>query len=591
MSGNEADIAFGDQGAATAALLAMSQQTNDELFPGSSLFVAKLTEENKKRPPSHPLVTREQYENFIERMEIFSITDLCTLSVPEPEGFMNAVLAAQPPCECFASISFMSRKVFVKIVRDFQIASIVGAPLPPGGFGMVGTGSAGGGSSSGPSSSISNAGTSSDSGGKITAPFGAYDLDGIFRTSMSDKTSAAKSFSCLRAIWRLSDKEKISKYQSGGFMIYDPTVMMALWRNNLMQSLGDSVSLPACWSSARVFSQVSSMPVFTDMSKLDRFLRMKFSSQDMDALSLPDFHPGGVSSWKITDAVSVTPGAKVFFRECVEGLVTVFGVVHSELYEVARASLISGLSAYSYNAMSYPDAVVLFNYHNALVKFASIITTEEGSAARQLSGPEHTVKVLIECFAHLAKDKWASSDRNFTEFNNNVYPVITWPRGKSATDSPGKRTHAGGSIDGGDVAPTVAKKPKKTSTYDERETKRRLKGSSGAVTVSQGQTTAASLSLSGLSLGGGAVSVGGNQTHKERLCVATLCHFAGVKYKNQVVKCNRLGGCGYTHPGNVDEVLKGDAAIAIGRLKSTAKDSETIAYMTAAEDFYAARAT
>ena len=567
----EPDIAFGDQGVATAALMAMS----GELFPSSNLFLEKLAEENNKRPPSRPLVTREQYNVFMERMEIFSITGLFTLSVPEPEGFMNAVFAATPPCECFGSIPAISRKVFVQIIRDFQIAL---GSLPPGGVGMVGTG---------PSSS-------SDSVGKVTPQFSAHDLDGVLRTSLSDKASAAKSFSCLRAIWRMSDKEKISKYQSGSFMTYNPSAMMCLWRTNLMQSLGGSV-LPTCWRSARVFSQVSTMAVFTDLTKLDLFLQMKVSGQDMSSLSFLDFYPGGVLSWKITDAVSVTPGAKVILRECVEGLVTVLSAIHSEVWELARASLISGLSAFSYNAMSSPDAFVLFNYHSAFVAFASIITTEEGTAARQLSGPEHTVKVLIDCFAHLAKDKWVPSNRNFTEFNNDVYPAVIWPGSKSAADSPGKRKDGSAGEPG-----KTPKKPRNAgkgeTTYEERHAMFEVRQARrDAATKAAG--TASTLSLSSLSLGGGGSARGGAgsfvgiKTQEKRLCVATLCNLAGVKYKNQVVKCTRAGGCGYTHPGNVDEVLKGDAANAIGRLKSTTSDAAAIAYMTEAEVFYAARAT
>lgn len=324
------------------------------------------------------------------------------------------------------------------------------------------------------------------------------------------------------------------------------------------------------------------MAVFTDIEKLDLFLRMKVSGQDMNALSLLDFHPGGASSWKLTDGVSVTPGAKVIFRECMEGLVTVLGFIFSQVFEGARAQLISGLSAYSYNAMTHPDALVYFNYHNALVAFATIITTELGSAHRQLSGPEHTVKVLIDCFAHLTKDKWPPANRDFTEFNTSVFPVVFWPGSKSIATSSGAGKHK---QDGGEESPS--KKSKKVkSTFESRSAKRELAA-----------TTASNLSLNGLSLGGGGSTGGGAgaaagiKTLEKRLCVAVLCNFAGVKYKGHVVKCNRVGGCGYTHPGNIDEVLKGDAANAIGRLKGRATDPETIAYMTEAEVFYAARAT
>lgn len=324
------------------------------------------------------------------------------------------------------------------------------------------------------------------------------------------------------------------------------------------------------------------MAVFTDLTKLDLFLQMKVSGQDMSALSLLDFHPGGASSWKITGAVSVTPGAKVVLRECVEGLVTVLSFTMSGEFEKARASLISGLSAYSYDAMSYPDAVVLFKYHSALVAFATIITTEVGSAERQLSGPEHTVKVLIECFAHLTIEEWtAPKYTDFTEFCASVYPVVIWPGSKS--DSPGKRKD-----ESGEEPEKKPKKLKTSTTYEFRAAKRE---------AAKAAATASHLSLSSLSLGGGGSTGGGaglvvvDKSKEKRLCVATLCNFAGVKYKSHVVKCTRVGGCGYTHPGSVDEVLKGDAALAIGRLKSTTSDAATIAYMEEAEAFYAARAT
>ena len=78
----EPNIVFGDHGAATAALLSMSQLS--EVFPGSNLFYAKVILENNKRPADNPLVTRLQFKEMCAVMEIFSITGLGMLSVLEP---------------------------------------------------------------------------------------------------------------------------------------------------------------------------------------------------------------------------------------------------------------------------------------------------------------------------------------------------------------------------------------------------------------------------------------------------------------------------------------------------------------------------
>jgi hypothetical protein len=319
---------------------------------------------------------------------------------------------------------------------------------------------------------------------------------------------------------------------------------------------------------------------------------MKVSGQDMSSLSFADFHPGGMASWKVTDAVSVTTGAKVFLRECVEGFVTAMVFVFGDAYETARALLTNGLCPFSYNAFAHPDALVFLHYHTALFHFTTLITQRPGSVERPLSGPEHTVKELILGFAHLASDKWtAPASQDFDEFNRGVFPSIKWPDAKSDQTSPGKRKPEG---EGGQAA--EPKKPKKApSTFSEREEKRQ-----SLLLKPQGTyASAASLSLSGLSLGGGgggappvsAGKVGGVKSGEQRLCAAVLCGFAGVCYRGKVVKCTKGSSCKYTHPNSVDDVLKNDAAIAIGSLKRGTSDPDMIAYLTEAEVFYAARAT
>ena len=95
-------------------------------------------------------------------------------------------------------------KYFLTIIKAHQAAEL-GATLPPGGVGMVGTGSAsattsgtsGTGSTTAAASVISvtvTTGAPPVVGGKTTAPLIAYDLDNNLRTN---------SFSKFRAIWRL----------------------------------------------------------------------------------------------------------------------------------------------------------------------------------------------------------------------------------------------------------------------------------------------------------------------------------------------------------------------------------------------------
>jgi hypothetical protein len=568
-----------------AADTAVAAGSVGEMFTGFDRFFAKVTAENNSRPDDQPLISRASMEEFCRTLEVFSIESLFLLALPEPGGFNTAVTNASPPCECFSVMSPMGRKMLLSIINKHRDA-MEGATLPPLGVSMVGTSSASA-TASGTSSATST-GTVAEVGGKNSTHFNAVDLDGILRQSLSDKVTAAKAFKCFTALWRLCDKERIPDYQSGAFMVFSVDNFLVLWNNNLMSALMSS-PLPPRWASARAFSQVKSMAAFTSKPKLDLFLQMKVSGQDMNSLSLADFHPGGMASWRVTDAASVTTGAKVFLRECMEGFVTALVFVFGDAYEAARALLTNGLCPSSYNAFAHPDALVLLHYHTAWFHFATLITQQPGSVERPLSGPECTVKELIKGFAHLASDKWAApASQDFDEFNRSVFITIKWPDAKSDSTSPGKRKPEG---EGRQTADP--KKPKKaTSTYEEREARRQLESKPQGT-----YAAAASLSLSGLSLGGSGTppvstgKVGGAKNKEERLCAAVLCGFAGVRYRGRAVKCTKGSECKYAHPDSVDDVLKDDAALAIGSLKKGTSDPDMIAYLAGAEVFYAARAT
>jgi hypothetical protein len=267
-----------------------------------------------------------------------------------------------------------------------------------------------------------------------------------------------------------------------------------------------------------------------------------------------------------------------------EGLVTAMSFVFDSEFESAREILTGGLSPFSYNAMAHPDAVVLYNYNAALVVFASIITKEHGTPERPLSGPKNGVKELMKCFAHLKSDKWGSPQtQDFTEFNNQVYPGVTWPGTKHTSSSPSKRT-----LEGTDTQTVAVKKSRSTkphSTFKQREAKRQA-----AVPAA-----AASLSLSGLSLVGSGVTAGSGvgqvEVSGQRPCVSTLCGFVGVKYHGTVVRCKHGSLCKYGHAASINDVRKSDALFAIGRMKSSTSDGDTIKYLTEAEVLYAARST
>jgi len=576
-----------DENGGSLGVLALAASSVEEIFEGFSAFYAKVQLENDSRPPSQPLISRDSLEELCKEMEVVSLRSLFLLSTLEPAGFMGAVTNASPPCECFSSLRPMSRRVLLGIISDHQV-SLRNATLPPLGFSMVGT--SGANASASGTSGATSAGAPTEVGGKNTSLFSACDLDNVLRSSLSNKTTAADAFSKLAAIWRLTNKRRIPQYQHDAFMVYSVEDMVVLWRTNLMSALMGA-PLPLWWANARAFSQVNSMTVFTDKNKLDLFLRMKVSGHDIKSFSLADFYPGGKESWRITDAVSVTAGAKVFLKYCLEGFVTAMVFVFDDLFETARAWLISGLSPFSYNAMDHPDAIVFLKYHTALHRFATLITEQRGSAERPLSGPEHNVKVLIDCFAHLAADEWTTaSSQDFDQFNRSVFPTIAWPGTRQDLASPGKRKPEVEHTEKGESV-TTAKKPKKSSTYEDREAKRQAlkqKATYSSVTSS----------MSGLSLGGSGASVATTASavssaneRDVRLCAAVLCGFAGVKYHHQVVSCKKGDGCKYVHPVSVDDVLKDDALLAIGRLKNTAKDVEMINYLTAAEGFYAGRST
>ena len=169
--------------------------------------------ENAKRPPDRQLMSRNEVKEICAHVNIYSISSLFLLAVSKPDGFMNAVSSAGVPCESFGTMQVMDRKVFLTIIKAHQAAEL-GATLPPGGVGMVGTGSAssttsgtsGTGSTTAAASVISvtvTTGASPVVGGMTTAPLIAYDLDNNLRKSLSEKTAAANSFSKFRAIWRL----------------------------------------------------------------------------------------------------------------------------------------------------------------------------------------------------------------------------------------------------------------------------------------------------------------------------------------------------------------------------------------------------
>ena len=478
---------------ASAILASLSSAPAVEPFQGFNAFYEKVVLENEKRPPNRHLMSRNDLKGFCEHMGVYSISTLFLLTEMEPIGFMNAVITAGEPCECFGSLHLTDRKLFLALVRAHQTAEI-GATLPPGGVGMVGTGSAS--ATASETSDTMTAGAPSAVGGKTTAPFSAYDMYRVWRMSMGEKAAAAIAFSKLRAIWRLCNKDRISQYQNGVWMIYDPVSMLSLWNNNLVHaSLIGAPDLPACWGSARAFSQVMSMTVFTDIAKLDLFLRMQFVGLDLNSLGIADFHPSGVGMWNVLDAVSNTSGAKVYMRECLHGFITAFTFIFDDVYEIAREAVTSGLAPWSYHAQATPDALVFFNYHAALTAFATTITQVHGTVERPLSGPEHNVKELIQSFEHLTAGKFVSPvNQDFTVFNRTVFFQVKWPRGKLAPGSPGKRKTE---VDELSTALTVQppRKLKKGSTYAERESKRQQAASGGALSVSQAPTTTTNLSL------------------------------------------------------------------------------------------------
>ena len=133
-------IVFGDQGAGTAAWVQSNNNSNPELFPGFLQFFAKVALENSRRRADKKLLSITDLESFCGHIGIHSISSLFLLAVSEPDGVKSAFLAASAPCECFESMSVMDRKVFLQIILDHQIASVV-ASVPPNGVGMVGTAS------------------------------------------------------------------------------------------------------------------------------------------------------------------------------------------------------------------------------------------------------------------------------------------------------------------------------------------------------------------------------------------------------------------------------------------------------------------
>jgi len=565
-------------------------ETTVEPFPGFIKFWKVLDSENKRRHIDRPFMTAGQLVEFLESMDVCSVTCLKLLSVPEPEGFMGAVLAASPPCGCFGAWPPMDRKLFASLVKIHTLN--IGTTVPPGGVVTVGAGGTSADSRTSGTSGEVSLRTTAEVGSKSTCVF--YDLDGVIRTSMSSKSIAAESYKLLLALWRLVDEDRISHYVQGPFMIYDSPKMLVLWRNNAMNaSLG--APLPSCWANARMYSQVKCMNTFTDPIKLDRFIQMNFNGQDLNSGCITDFHPSGGLPWTVTDASTSTAGAKIFLKECLEGLVTALVFVFSDKFEAARALLTSGLGPSSYNAQAHPDAVVLFCYHAALVTFATTITQDRGTVEKPLSGPVNTGKLLMKCFAHLTSEQWVSpATKDFTVFKNEVFPVVKWPCATPTQVSPGSKRK-----------PDAEKDAEERRKYEERRVRREINAFKDASALAASSASLSStplppslgLSLNSLSLVNGnsaAVGATGAPVIKgkgDRLCVSVLCQFAGVKYLNNIVQCRNGSGCKYSHPDSVDEVLKGDAARAIGSLKRTSTDPETINYLTAAENFYAERDT
>jgi hypothetical protein len=581
MSETEPNILFGDfgHGEASAALasLAFSQSatssssSNVEPFPGFGEFFGKVALENAKRSMQNPLLTPSGLKELCENLSVFSMSGLYLLAKPEPEGFANAVRSAEPPCDCFASLSAMDRRVFLTIISDHQAAKI-GATSPPVGFGMVSSGTGATASASAIAAANGTTAHTEDSG-KSHGTIKFIDRDGTTRVSLSDKALVVQN--SMTGMWRCADPEKISDYVGSGTLILDPERVKGVFHANWLK-YRTSLELPLHWSDAGLYPRLAKMEAFSNPVLFGRLLTLDFHPSDMNLLNLGHFYTGGSNPLCIVDPTTVDVHFKLMLQHCLEGFLLAMQFVFSKKFATAENVMITSGLKVGFGCMHrVADAWLLVQFHAVLAEFSRIVREKESTVVRELSGPQHTVRLLIGLFTPLTASKWTMpSESDNQTFACDLFPTYTFP---GQTVKPKRKIDPTPAASGSGSTGSPVRKSRFRPSQQERAERRAAAAATTASSAgAASQASGLPSSMNSLSLGGStstAIRPVGSLTGAagyKRLCVAHLCHLVGVNdASGAVMKCSPRAGttCTFFHAARVEDPLPA-AAIEVLRLVS-----------------------